>query len=520
MSHLDTEITEIPRKGRQHQRRRVHSRVLSAGVVINRRVFQVFLGALCVSVVHLFAVESAAALEPSDAVALKDGSALLWRATAQRIDDDRPLKKLRAVRVLVTYDRTNFYVVNGQPHGYEYELMQQFEKYLNQQLGKRTLHTRLIFVPMALQDLIPALLDGRGDIAAANLTVTAERMQQVAFSQPYLKDIQEVVVTHRKAPPLSKLEDLAGRTVLVVRGSSYAEHLRELNTRLETQGLASIGIVESEPAQEAADLFEMVNAGMVDYTVADEHVAALWKGVFRKLIVRKDLALNQEGNLAWAVRPGSAELLKMLDRFVRTNGPGHLIGNSLFNQYYRDKPPLANPRDQKLFARAAALEKHFRRCGEQYGFDWMLLMAQGFQESRLQQSKMSSAGAIGVMQVQPATGKQMGVADVTKASSNILAGVRYMDHLRATYLDGSEIAPGPRVDLTLAAYNAGPARLRQMRQRAQRMGLNPDVWFGNVERAAQATIGDETVRYVANINKYYLAYRMSQALLDERALGK
>jgi membrane-bound lytic murein transglycosylase MltF len=375
-------------------------------------------------------------------------------------------------------------------------------------------------VPMALQDLIPALLDGRGDIAAANLTVTAERAQQVAFSQPYLKDIREVVVTHRKAPPLSKLEDLAGRTVLVVRGSSYAEHLRELNARLEAQGLSSIEIVESEPAQEAADIFEMVNAGMVDYTVADGHVAALWQGVFRRLIVRKDLALNQQGNIAWAVRPSSAELLKMLNRFVRTNGPGRLVGNTLFKRYYQDKPPLANPRDQKLFTRAAALEKHFRRCGEQYGFDWMLLMAQGFQESRLEQSKVSPAGAVGVMQVRPATGKQMGVADVTKAGSNILAGVRYMDHLRATYLDDAQLAPGPRVDLTLAAYNAGPARLRQMRQRARSMGLNPDVWFGNVERAAQVTIGDETVRYVANINKYYLTYRLSQALLDERAVGK
>jgi membrane-bound lytic murein transglycosylase MltF len=120
-------------------------------------------------------------------------------------------------------------------------------------------------------------------------------------------------------------------------------------------------------------------------------------------------------------------------------------------------------------------------------------------------------------EVRPATGAQMGVADVTKAGSNILAGIRYMDHLRAAYLDGAQLAPGSRVDLTLAAYNAGLARLRQMRARARRMGLDPDVWFGNVERAAQITVGDETVRYVANINKYYLAYRLSQALLDERA---
>lgn len=460
------------------------------------------------------------AQEPPHEMALKDGSALVLRATAQRIDDARPLKKVRALRVLVTYDRTNFHVVNGQPHGYEYELMQQFEKYLNQQLGKRTLHTRLIFVPMALEGLIPALLDGRGDIIAANLTVTSERARRVAFSYPYLKDVREVVVTRRTAPALSQLEDLAGRTVVVLAGSSYAEHLRALSAELQAKGLAPIEIVDADPWFESADLFELVNAGVVDYTVADDHVAELWTGTFRKLVVRKDLAVHAEGMIAWAVRPGSQELLHLLDRFVRAHGPGKLVGNDLFKRYYARKRPLGNPREQQLFARATTLEKDFRRYSEQYGFDWMLMMAQGFQESRLDQSKVSPAEAIGVMQVRPPTGKQMGVKDVTKASSNVLAGIRYMDHLRGTYLDDSRLAPGPRVDLTLAAYNAGPTRLRQIRQRARHMGLNPDVWFGNVERAAQITVGDETVNYVANINKYYLAYRLSQALLDERAKGR
>lgn len=337
-----------------------------------------FLLALCGCLVHSLFASGAGAEEPgADEIALKDGSALLWRATARRIDDSMPLKKVRALRVLVTYDRTNFYVVNGQPRGYEYELMLQFEHYFNERLGKRSLHTRLVFVPMALQDLIPALLDGRGDIVAANLTVTPERAQQVAFSKPYIKEVREVVVTRREAPTLSKLEDLSGRTVVAVRGSSYAEHLRALNARLQEQGLAPIEIVEADPALESADLFEMIDAGIADYTVSDDYVADLWAGVFRKLVVRKDLLINAEGSIAWAVRPGSSELLALLDRFVRAHGPGRLLGNTLFKRYYTGKPPLANPRERKLFARATSLEKYFRRYSEQYDFDWMLMMAQG-----------------------------------------------------------------------------------------------------------------------------------------------
>jgi ABC-type amino acid transport substrate-binding protein len=196
----------------------------------------------------------ASAQEPQDEMALKDGSALLWRATAQRVDDAMLLKKVRALRVLVTYDRTNFHVVDGQPRGYEYELTQQFEKYLNHRLGKRTLHTRLIYVPMALEDLIPALLDGRGDIVAANLTVTSERARQVAFSHPYLEDVKEVVVTHRTAPPLSQLEDLAGRTVMVLAGSSYAAHLRALSAELQAKGLAPIAMGVKDVTKASANI--------------------------------------------------------------------------------------------------------------------------------------------------------------------------------------------------------------------------------------------------------------------------
>jgi membrane-bound lytic murein transglycosylase MltF len=149
-----------------------------------------------------------------------------------------------------------------------------------------------------------------------------------------------------------------------------------------------------------------------------------------------------------------------------------------------------------------------------------MLAAQGYQESQLDQSRRSHRGAVGVMQLMPATAAAppVGIPDVARsADRNILAGARYMAHLRDRYLADPALSEVDRVLMTFAAYNAGPGNLRRFRAEAQRMGLDPNVWFNNVEQAAARILGYETVQYVGNIYKYYIAYTLAERRAAEAA---
>jgi membrane-bound lytic murein transglycosylase MltF len=148
-----------------------------------------------------------------------------------------------------------------------------------------------------------------------------------------------------------------------------------------------------------------------------------------------------------------------------------------------------------------------------------LIAAQGYQESQLDQSRRSQAGAIGIMQLLPATAAdpKVGIADITEAEANVHAGVRYLNFLRTHYFDDPAIDRLNQTLLALAAYNAGPARTRGLREMAAAEGLDPNRWFNNVEVIAAREIGRETVQYVANIYKYYLTYRMAIEKLAARS---
>jgi len=152
--------------------------------------------------------------------------------------------------------------------------------------------------------------------------------------------------------------------------------------------------------------------------------------------------------------------------------------------------------------------------------DFLLMAAQGFQESRLNHNARSRVGAIGIMQVMPATGRELKVGDITKLEPNIHAGIKYMRTLRDRYFADEPMDDLNKGLFTFAAYNAGPGRVRQLRRIAEERGLNPNVWFGNVEQIASERIGRETVTYVANIFKYYVAYRLVLEEAERREVGK
>lgn len=444
-----------------------------------------------------------------------EAQAVLYRPVERKTADLD--EKTRTIRVLVHYGRTEFFVANGRPYGVEYEAFAAYEKFINGFLGRRKPRINVTFIPMRFEELLPALLEGKGDIAAGFITVTEERKSKVAFADPYIEDVSEVLVGHAGAELPKSIQDLSGKKVHVLRGSSFAQHLREVNTRLRGQGLKPVEIVEMPPSANDDDILEMVNAGIFDLTLVDDFVANLWEHVLPDIRVAREVTIRKGGSIAWAVRPGNPQLLRSLNAFVDYAGT-HLRGAyaEVAKRYFKETKFLENPLKQELFGRVKQVSPFFKEAGSKNNLDWLMMMAQGYQESQLDQSLRSPRGALGIMQMLPRTAKDLGYTDITSARHNIAAGVAYTGWIRKNYFGAPEIPLDARVDFALAAYNAGPERIQSLRAEAKRRGLDPNVWFDNVERVALDKIGEEPVRYVANVNRYYIAYRMSEAIEKER----
>jgi membrane-bound lytic murein transglycosylase MltF len=428
----------------------------------------------------------------------------------------------RLIRVLVTYDRTNFFLVDGAPRGFEYELVQQYQRYLKTRVRRRSWPVTFAFIPVSFDQLLPALEGGWGDIAAAGLTITPERQKRVAFTRPYIRDVKELVVTTAGADDgLRRLEDLAGRDVYVNGSTSYAAHLEDLSDRLTGQGLPPIEIVPADHKLADEDILELVDMGAVEATVVDSHLARFWSTIYPGLVVREDLALHEGGRIAWAVRKDSPELLQSLNESLGATGEGTLIGNVLLKRYFHDRRAVESPLRGAKSDRLTELEPLFRKYGEATAFDWLLLAAVAYQESKLDNDLRSPAGARGIMQIKPETAAAppVSVPDVSSLDDNVRAGARYLAHLRDDYFADLAESPTEQLDFVLAAYNGGPTRLKILRAKAAKLGLDADRWFGGVERLARKELGRETVEYVAKVNKYYVAYRLARGSAHARALA-
>lgn len=426
------------------------------------------------------------------------------------------LRKKRPIRVLVSYDRTNFFLVSGAMRGLEYDLMQAYEKYVRTQHTAD--HARMVFVAVPFDDLIPALLEGRGDIIAAGLTITTARKKKVAFATPYRKDITEIVVGSGRAARIHSLPDLAGEKVYAMAKSSHVPHLRAVSGTLEKRGMKPIEIIAADANLVTEDLLEMAERGMIKYTVADASLARIWKSALPHIQLFSEAPIHSGGDMGWAVRPGSAGFIKSLSGFADTVRQGTLMGNMIFKRYYVNSDWVKNPYADEDRTRLQALRTVFEKYARQYDFDWLKLAALAFQESRLDMNAKSDRGAVGIMQVKPATGAYVGVTDVETLDGNIHAGTKYLRYLRDNYF--KDVDREAKVDFALAAYNAGPSRVEGLRRTARKMGLDPNRWFGNVEWAAYGEIGSETPTYVANVQMYYAAYKSIYTVLTGRDNAK
>jgi membrane-bound lytic murein transglycosylase MltF len=425
------------------------------------------------------------------------------------------LAERRFLRVLVPFSRTLYYLDGPEQKGIAYESLRELESRLPL-IGKSKVRPKIVIIPTTRDRLLPALAEGYGDVAIGAFTVTDRRRKTVDFSRPTLSGIEDVVVTGKDAPAVRTEADLAGREIFVRRDSSYREDLIALNERLTKAGARLVSIKEVDARLEDEDVLEMVDAGIIPATVSQRPVAEFWAQWYDKTVVHSQVALRSNGQIAWALRKSAPQIKKVVDDFVVKHRAGTLFGNVMLQRYLGTVGRLKNPMTTAERERYRSMAQFFRTYADRYGSDWILAVAQGFQESELDHSKRSPAGAVGVMQVKPSTAADpnVGIDDVEVLENNIHASIKYMSFLRDRYLADQGIDPLDQGLLTLAAYNAGPARLAALRRKAAAVGLDPNQWFGNVEIIAARVIGRETVDYVGNIYKYYAAYKAFAAVRD------
>ena len=426
----------------------------------------------------------------------------------------------RLIRVGVTFNRTHYFIDKGEQRGLTYESVKLFEDDLNAARKTGNLKVNLVFVPLPRDQLYPALINGKVDLVAAMVTVTPEREKLVAFSDSTRTNVSQVVVTGAGAAPIATLDDLAGREVFIRKLSLYNETVAGLNAQLKARGKPPVIVKEAPEVFEDDDLLEMVNAGLVDATIVDDYLADFWVTVFKELTVHRDIPLRTGGTLAVAMRKENPKLREAINAWMKKHGQGDAFRNTIERRYLVTGKFAKSAASDAERKKLEAVRDLFKKYGAQYNLDFLLMAAQGYQESTLDQTARNPSGAIGVMQVLPSTAKDLNVGDITQIEPNVHAGVKYIRFMMDQYYKDDPMDPLNKGLMTFAAYNAGPGRIRGLRREAEKRGLDPNVWFGNVERVASEKIGRETVQYVSNIYKYYVAYKLVADQVQSRAAAK
>ncbi|WP_370447480.1 transglycosylase SLT domain-containing protein [Vibrio ouci] len=421
------------------------------------------------------------------------------------VGDFEKLKKRGVVRVLVSADLGFYYIEGGKPKGIVAEMLYHFEK----SVKKKHPSVNVQVIPVPRDDLLQSLKVGYGDIAVANLTITERRKQQIDFSDPVIKDAQEWVITNKSQGEFTKLEDLSGQEIWVRGSSSYFESLQKVNQYLDSVELPPIHINFIEETLQDYELVEMVNKGFINATVLDSHKAKMWQGVMENIQLHRQFPIREGSQIAWAIRKQSPDLKLIVNRYIGKSKSGTLLGNVIYRRYIDDTGWLSRSMDENQLEQLAKLSHIFDHYSDIYGFDPLMLSAQGYQESGLDQRKVSHRGAVGVMQVLPSTAKDknVNVKNIHQVDNNIHAGTKYLSFIHKRYFSDEAISPDDQMYFSLAAYNAGPAKIRKMRKLAAKYGYDPNKWFKNVEIVARKHISREPVQYVTNINRYYVIYK-------------
>jgi membrane-bound lytic murein transglycosylase MltF len=452
-----------------------------------------------------------AAAAPAKSAADEPVRGLPTKAKAWTGDFDVMLER-RTIRVLAPYSRSLYFSDQGHELGLSAESVRGFERWLNEkyakQLGNRPL--TVLIVPTTRDRLLSDVAGGLGDLAVGNLTVTEERLQLVDFvTDPHLPAVNEIVVTGPASPAIVTADNLAGKTVHVRRASSYFESLTALNARLAAAGSPLVTIVPVPEALEDEDMLEMVDIGMLQAVIVDDWKARMWAQILPRLKLNDQAVVRSGGRIGWALRKNSPRLGAEVLHYMKAQVTKGLIASRM-DWYMRYAKRLRNPTESAPRTRFEKLLALFEKFGQRYHFDHLMLAAQGYQESRLNQDARSPVGAIGIMQIMPETGEKLKVGDIHLTEPNIHAGAKYMDQLMTNYFADAQFDEMNRTLFAFASYNAGPGNIARMRDLAAKRGLDPNQWFNCVEVVTAQRIGLETTTYVRNIYKYYVAYKLME----------
>jgi len=459
------------------------------------------------------------AARDADALTESERDEFMEHVNEPRLGDLDSILERGFLRILTVHNPLFFNADTTGQTGIVAEIAALLDKHLAAEIG-RVRSPTIVIIPVSRGELIPALIAGRGDIVMGNLTITPERQKLVDFAPPIHRDVKELIVTGPAAPRVASFDDLVATGVHVRRSSNYYEHLQELNAKRvagcrrlvpgeENACRKAIPITAANENLEDFDLLDMVNAGVLGAVVVDSHKAEFWEQIFDQVVVHRDLAVNTGGQIAWAMRKNSPQLMQIVSAFSQTVKKGTLLGNIVLKRYLGNTQWLRNAlanEDREHYAETIEVIKQY---ADLYDFDWQIIAAQVYQESRFDQSRRSPAGAVGVMQLMPATAsdKVVGIPDISSLDNNIHAGVKYLHWLRETYFSDGHIDALDRALFSFAAYNAGPGNMRRARRRAQQLHFDPDRWFGNVEVGMYRAVSGEPASYVRNIYKYYLTYQ-------------
>lgn len=417
------------------------------------------------------------------------------------------IKQHKVLRVLTRNNAATYFLWRGKLMGFEYELAREFARLHGLRLE--------MVVPPSRTALFDWLREGRGDMIAANLTIIPnQRDQDVQYSRGY-NTVTEQVVTRANDNSLKTVQDLAGRSVYVRRASSYWRSL----TRLIKEGI-KLKLVIVPESMETEEIIDKVANGEYDLTLADSNIldiALAW----RQNEIKAAFDLGGTDSHGWVVRKDQPKLLKAINAFVKKEYHG-LFYNLAHEKYFQNpveiKQRLEERVDSTQGGKLSPYDDLARKYAEQHGFDWRMIVAQMFQESRFNPRAKSWAGARGLMQIMPQTAREMGITNLRKPEQGIQAGVQYLDWLRDRF--EPELRVKDRMWFALAAYNAGAGHVKDARRLAAQLGLSPNRWFGNVEKAilllskrkyarkaAYGYVhGIEPVKYVRQIHDRYEAY--------------
>jgi membrane-bound lytic murein transglycosylase MltF len=470
------------------------------------RLFSLSLSFVLAAAMPVLAQQSQPPQDKPAAQAADLGLPLNFQRHTGDLDD---MVKRGTIRALVLYSRSSFFYVDGRPQGLNYEALRNFEQFVNQKLHTRQ-HVQVTFIPVRPDQLEPYLTEGIGDLVAYPVFVTAERQQQVAFSLPLETGVKQILVTGKKFGPVSSLQDLSEKKIFVNPLTTYYDNLQQVSDSLVKQGKPPILIEKTDANLKDEDLMEMVNAGILPATVTITSRAKLWATVFHDISPQANIVIADDQNVAWAMRKDNPKFKELLDEWVKTHAGGTSFGNTLMRRYLQSAQWITNPTNEEQIKKFNQLADFFKTYASQYGFDYLMVVAQGYQESMLNQSARSRGGAVGIMQVKPSTAAAppISIPDVMTAQNNIHAGVKVLKTISDQYFSDPKIDAENRMLLTFAAYNAGPNRIAELRKQATAQGLDPNKWFGNVELLASQKVGQTTVQYVSNIYKYYIAYKL------------